>query len=526
MAKKSLEKLLVDGKEIKVIATHGSIIDEKYTTEARKIASFMINRLGLSFGNVEFKILDNEEFAEKVALYGTPLPSWEAGQEKIIQENNMKYRQGVLYEMVGHKFYDPIGKEEYTAVYINQNDTYDEVLSVMAHVYGHLHIEYNNRLAKSINSNANKHAYYRDRYREMESRLDIKTVEKMYDYSQTLSGLIDMFPDFHKSKKNDYYSKEETYPEEDIYDVYKFTLENVRFNPWEKEMLEIVYDINQLMKGARIKIMHEGFATFVEDKYAEEVAKYDIGTAFKMRKGILQVADVLSPAQLPYYLGFRLFKDIEKRWDEGRHGLLYDLLSEEEKRSYMKKENKGLSEILEIVKSYTDWEFIFSYADLNFFKSLVKEIEEKTNMMIDNLYGGKYPEYIIDMIKAANSAKLDPNILRFQLLLETENYGPMVYVPKGSFKGDKLTLRQDLSFLKRYIGKLPDEEIESFEEQASQMFSLDNKYTAASLRRLSKMWKIPVELHTMDVEGNPLVIESDGSKISKSSEGDGPKFEE
>ncbi len=146
--------------------------------------------------------------------------------------------------------------------------------------------------------------------------------------------------------------------------------------------------------------------------------------------------------------------------------------------------------------------------------------------MIDNLYGGKYPEYIIDMIKAANSSKLDPNILRFQLLLETENYGPMVYIPKGSFKGDKLTLRQDLSFLKRYIGKLSEEERDSFEEQAAQMFSLDNKYTAASLKRLSSMWKVPVELHTMDAEGNPLIIASDGFKISKSSEGDGPKIDE
>ena len=526
MAKKPLDNLLVDGKEIKVIATHGSVIDEKYTAEARKIASFMIDKLGLSFGNVEFKILDNEEFAEKVALYGTPLPTWEAGQEKIIQENNMKYRQGVLYEMVGHKFYNPIEKEEYTSVYINQNDTYDEVLSVMAHVYGHLHIEYNNRLAKSIKSNSNKHAYYRDRYREIESRLDIKTVEKMYDYSQTLSGLIDMFPDFHTNKKNDYYSKDETYPEEDIYDVYKFTLENIRLNPWEKEVLEIVYDINQIMKGARIKILHEGFATFVEDKYVEEVAKYDMDTAFKMRKGVLQVADVLSPAQLPYYLGFRLFKDIEKRWDEGRHGTLYDLLSEEEKRNYMKKENRGLSEILEIAKSYTDWEFIFSYADLNFFKSLVQEIEEKTNTIIENLYGGKYPKDIIDMIKAANNSRLDPNILRFQLLLKTENYSPMVYVPKGSFNGDALILRQDLSFVKRYIGELSDTEKEGFEEYASQVFSLDNQYTEASLQRLSKMWKVPVELHTMDAAGNRLIIESDGSNIIKLNDGEGPKFDE
>jgi len=526
MAKESLEKLLVDGKEIDIVATRGSTIDDRYTAEARKIASFMINKLGLSFGNVEFKILDNEEFAEKVALYGTPLPTWEAGQEKIIQEDKMKYRQGVLFEMVGHKFYDPVKKEEYTAVYINQNDTYDEVLSVMAHVYGHLHIQYNNRLAKSIDSDSNKYAYYRDRYREMERHLDIKTVEKMYDYSQTLSGLIDLFPDFHKTNKSDYYSMEKTYPEKDTYDVYKFTLENVRFTPWEKELLEIVYNINQLMKGARIKIMHEGFATFVEDKYAEEVAKYDIGTAFKMRQGILQVANVLYPEQMPYYLGFRLFKDIEKRWNEGRHGLLYNLLSEEEKGRYMKKESKGLSEILEIVRSDTDWEFIFSYADLNFFKSLAKEIEEKANMIIDNLYGGKYPDWAVEMIKVVYTKDLDPNIMRFQLLLQTENYGPMIYIPKGSFNGDKLVLRQDLSFLKRYVGILPDEETESFEEQAAQMFSLDNKYTAASLLRLSKIWKIPVELHTMDSEGKPLIIESDGSKVSKSNDGEGPKLDQ
>ena len=526
MARDSLEKLLIDGKEVKVKATHGSMIDKRYTGEAKKIAAFMINKMGLSFGNVEFKILDNEEFAEKVALYGTPLPSWEAGQEKIMQEDRMKYRQGVLYEMVGHKFYDPVEKEEYTAVYINQNDTYDEVLSVMAHVYGHLHIQYNNKLAKSIDSNSDKHAYYRDRYREMEGRLDIKTVENLYDYAQTLSGLLDIFPDFHKNKKNEYYGREKEFPEENVYDVYKFTLENVRFNPWEKELLEVVYDINQLVKGARIKILHEGFATFVEDKYAEEVAKYDIDTAFKMRKGILSVADVLSPAQLPYYLGFRLFKDIEKRWNEGKHGVLYNLLSEEQKRIYMKRENRGLSEILEIVKSYTDWEFIFSYADLDFFKSLVKEIEEKKNMVIDTLYGGKYPDYIVEMIKAAQNEELDPNILRFQLLLETENYGPMVYVPRGSFKGDKLLLRQDLSFLNRYTGKLSDKQQKEFEKQSSQMFSLFNRLTINSLHRLSKLWKIPVELETMDSDGKPLTLTSDGTKLYKSNRGEGPNFSE
>ncbi len=523
---KEYDKVMIDGKEVKIWVKHGSIIDERYTEEARKIGNFMVNNLGLSFGNVEFTILDNEEFAEKVALYGNPLPTWDAGQEKIVQENSMKYRQGVLFEMVGHKFLTLPSKEEYTTVYINQNDTYDEVLSVIAHVYGHLHIMYNNELSNTVNTNSNKHASYRERYRDLESKLGIKTVEKIYDYSQTLSGLLDIFPDFHKSKKDDYYSTERVYPDRDVYDVYKFTLQNVRFNPWEKELLEMVYDINQLNKTGRIKIMHEGFATFVEDKYAAEVAKEDPSLAFKMRDEILSVADVLNEGQLPYSIGFRLFKYIEKRWNEGKHGPLYNLLSEEEKSSYSKNENNGLKKILEVVKSYTDWELIFSYADLDFFKALSDEIEQKKNMIIDRMYSDRYSKDVLDRIKAANNKKEDPNILRLQLLLQTENYGPIIYVPKGSFNGSKLNLRQDLSFIKRYVGVIPEQYRDSFKEEISQIFSLDNDYTAASLIRLSNLWGIPIVLETMDSKGNPLILSSDGKKLHRAAKGDGPKFDD
>ncbi|MEM4097447.1 MAG: SpoVR family protein [Candidatus Micrarchaeaceae archaeon] len=523
----SLDDLLsVDGEKIDVVVMRGSAKDEKYTKEARKIARFMIEKLGLSFGNVEFRIVDNETFAEEMALYVNPFPTWEAGQNKILEEENIKYKQVTIYEMVGHKLYNKVDKKEYTVVYINQNDTYDEILSVMAHVYGHLHVQHNNRLAKSIDSNYNKDSYYRNKYREMERRLGIKTVERLYDYAQTLSGLIDIFPDFHKKEEEDYYSTETIYPKEDTYDVYKFTLENIRFTPWERELLEMIYDVNNLRRRKRIKIMDEGFATFVEDKYAEETAKEDIGLAFKMRSGTLNVADVLSPAQLPYYLGFRLFKDIERRWNEGKHGNLYDLLSDEEKRAYLRRENRGLSEILEVVRMYSDWELIFLYADQDFFKSLVKEIEEKTALVVENMYSGKYPKHIIDTIKASTTQNLDPNILRFKLLLETENYGPIVYVPKGSFSGKKLTLRQDLSFLKRYAKNLSEEEEEEFMKQAYQVFSLDNDFTANSLKRISKLWRIPVELKTMDKDGAPIILFSDGDKLSKTNGGEGPKLEE
>ncbi len=520
----SLEKLLVDGKEIEIVVKRGSIIDEKYTEEAKKIASFMIDKLGLSFGNVEFRILDSEQFAEKLTLYGNPLPTWDAGQEKILMENSMKYRQSTFYEVVGHKFENPANKSEFTAVYINQNDTYDEILSVIAHVYGHLHVEHNNKLANSVKGNSNQHEYYRNRYREIERHVGIKNAERVYDTAQTLAGLIDVFPDFHENNKGDYYSLEKIVPDEDVYDIFKFTLQNVKMNGWEREIMQYVYDINQLNKHARIKILHEGFATFVEDKYADEVAKSDITTAWKMKRGILSVADVLHPSQLPYYLGFRLFTDIERRWNEGKHGPLYDLLSEEEKMNYMKRENRGLSEVLEAVKSYTDWELIFYYANKDFFKSLVEEIHKKNEMLIEQKYGDVYPEEVIKKIEEKYNPQIDPNILRFQLLMKTENYDPMLYVPKGSFKGDKLYMRQDLSFVKRYTGMIPEEEKAEFKKKMAKIFSLDNEYTKSALQRIAKLWGITVIVDTMDKEGKPLALSSDGKKLYRSEKGDGPKF--
>ncbi len=526
MGKKSLDKLLVNGEEIDVVVRRGSTVDQKYTNEARKIADFMINKLGLSFGNVEFRIIGNEEFAERIALYINPLPSWEAGQSKLLQEDIMKYRQGTLYEAVGHKFFTPFNNKEYTVVYINENNTYEEVLSVIAHVYGHLHVMYNNKLESMVNMDLNSHQYYRERYRQMERILGVKTVENLYDYAQTLSGLIDMFPDFHPSNNKDYYSTDRSFPKEDVYDVYKFTLENLRLNSWEKELLEYIYNINRsLMIGSRIKILHEGFASFVQDKYIMEVAKTDVKLAWKMRDFLLSIADVLSPPQLPYYLGFRLFKDIERRWNEGKHGPIYDLLSENEKRTYSNWEGKGLEEVLNVVKSSTDWELIFSYANMDFFKELIDEIKKKVDWLAQRDYG-QYGETFVKMIEDSYNKNLDPDIMRFQLLLQTENYAPIVFIPKGSFNGSKLYLRQDLSFIKRYaMGIKDDSERELFNKQVNYIFNLNNELTYKSLIRISKLWGIQVLLDTMDENGKPIILSSDGQKVYKSEKANGPRME-
>ncbi len=527
MKTESLEKLLINGREVKIVAMRGSIIDEKYTREANKIAKFMVEKLGLSFGNVQFKFLDNEEFAEKSALWQNPLPTWDTGQNKVINENMMQYRQYSLFEQVGNKFYAMVENQEYTEVFINQNDTRDEILSVIAHVYGHLHVIDNNKLSKTLEINNNKHESYRSRYRKIEEVIGINETEEFYNLTQTLSSLVDIYKDLHKEPKLDYYGKEKDFPKQDVFDVYKFVLDNMTWNGWEKEILDMVYDINQLsISVTRLKIIHEGFASFVENKYIEEVTKEDLGLGWEMKHKFLSVADVLSEPQMPYFLGFRLFQNIEKRWNEGKHGPVYELLTDEEKRNYSKNEGKGLEEILHIVKHNTDWEFIFSYANKDFLKTLSEEIIEQRMFLIKSqVEDSPWGKWILDRMKKTMQEELDPDLMRFELLLRTENYMPMIYIPKGEFLGDNLPLRQDLSFINRYSNMLKKES--KLSEEVTAVFSLNNKMTRRSLLRLSKLLNLPVSLETMDKKGQPLIlyVEVGGKKVEKIEDGSGPRFD-
>ncbi len=568
---------------LEIVVKDGLYIHDEYTKEANKIADYVRDKLHLSFDNVEFRLVDNDEFAESIALYTDPLPSWHTGQEFVFMHERMSSQQMHLYEMVGHTYTRKTDNKPFTLVYINRNNSKGDVLSVIAHVYGHLHMNKNNWLCSRTKADLDVYERYRERYRKLEEKVGSDAVESMYDTAQTLTGLIDIYPDSRPKSEDSYYSTDKSVPRTTVYDIYKFVIENARLNPWEKELLDMVYNIRKNDRGIlRTKIMHEGFATFVEEKYVlnkcvedmqkrkgikvkleeaeDEISKLklaeelksvekDMSMGFSMENKILKIADVLNGPQFPYAFGFRLFRDIEERWDKGRHGPRYERLSAYEKKSYDSGDIKGLEKVLEVAKHKTDWDFMFSHADTDFINGYMDTIKQSYRTMIKTLsreqlealthkiFGGpldeESEEEVIDLLSDALTENLigtrDPNKLRLKLLLQTERSTPNLYIPKGVVsRTNSLFINQDVNFIDKYIdlneivdddgdkvGGTEAERAEYLKAIKGNMLTLDNEQSHTAMKRLANLWGGEVVLRTIDNEGNRILLSTTGTEIRR-----------
>lgn len=511
---------------MKIIVKDGAFEDAHYTKEARDIASFVIDKLKLSFDDVEFRLVDNDTMAEQMAIYGDPLPTWYTGQEYMRARNQLLGLHSNLYEMVGHVQKDELTNKTRTIVYLNKSDTEDEILSVIAHVYGHLHVEKNNFLAKGSKQNIPKHNYYRRRFRALEELVGKKGVEQAFDDAQTLSSLIDLYPDFRPDTKDTYYTQSNKVPVKDEYNVFDFIMEQANMPDWRREIFGMVRDIYSLMKVARIKIIHEGFATFVEEKYALERAKTDTKTALRMIDSLRSVADPISDVQMPYAMGWRLFKDIETRWNEGKHGLEYEMLSREEKLNYKREENRGIDKVLQVVELEDDWNFLFSYATKDFIMKYMQEAMENLELLYSTYLDEDDRKYRLPFILQNFQDDHDPDDLRFSLLYRSESYLPSIYIQAGGFNykpprkdtfSRGLLLKEDLSILDRYVRATDpvekEEELAEVTQRFAQYLTLDNENTHKAMHRMAKLLRRNIYLDTIDQEGDRIIIASDGTQI-------------
>lgn len=504
--------------KMKIIVKEGLNDNEYYTKVANDIADYVVKELKLSFGNVEFRLVNNDEFAKSIALHENPFPTWYTGQTYLATKERMNARYEVLYEMVGHKYKNTLENEDYTVVYINKSDSEEEIRSVIAHVYGHMHMNYNNYVCKNLSADLVKYGAYRERYAELETIISDngkvngkKKLEEIFDMAQTLETLRDFYSETRSTldqELKDYYKINNVLPDKTEYDVYKFLIQNAKLNPWEKEVYEMMYDVAQIYKKARVKIMHEGFASFVEKKYALYGEK-DPVMAAKMQLSLDDVANPYYRPQLPYALGLRLFENIEERGNKGRFGVHYELLSEEKKKEYDDKSGKGIEKILDSIRFLDDIDFIEAYADDFFLKNYITILKDR------------FPEDHIPRTREEFQymqwvSELEPRTLRLELILGIEHYFPKLQILKGEANyngqmGPGLMLDQDLSYIQRHVdfGELTKEETDSM----WQGLTLLNHNTANSLVRLSKMWGKPVYIRTVDPSGAPCIIGSDSVKV-------------
>lgn len=312
---------------------------EKWNEKIEALAA----ELGLKFYEQEFELIGYKDMLAYEAYVGMPsrYPHWSFG--KAYERNKTLYRYnltGLPYEMV-------INSDPCLAYLMKENTLLLQILTI-AHVYGHNDFFKNNRLFKEgtradytiemFKSHADKiRSYINDPsigYDNVErvlnaahaiklqidrvvgeKRMDEDVLKRriLEDYMKKLENRSILEPYVNTNPPD--VSKIPLQPEEDI--IY-FIIKYGNLEEWEKNILEIVreetlYFIPQI----ETKIMNEGWASFWHYTILNELdLPHSLHLEFIKRHN-----DVVAPmlgGLNPYYLGFKMFQDIERRYGRNK----------------------------------------------------------------------------------------------------------------------------------------------------------------------------------------------------------------
>ncbi|WP_160687401.1 SpoVR family protein [Clostridium sp. C2-6-12] len=294
---------------------------------------------GLDFYPQEFEIIGFNEMIGYEAYVGMPsrYPHWSFG--KAYEKNKTLYSlnlTGLPYEMV-------INSDPCLAYLMKDNTLLLQILT-MAHVYGHNDFFKNNRLFKEgTNAKYTLEMFNLDAkiireciddpsigYSEVERILDAghairfqskrnigvkelsnneikEDILKEYEKKKEKRGILD----FHEEIKLPDLEKT---PLEPVDDLIGFIIEYGQLEEWQKTILKIVKrETEYFIPQIETKIMNEGWASYTHYNILKQLElPQELHFEFLKRHN-----DVIAPAiggLNPYYIGFKIFEDIEKRY--------------------------------------------------------------------------------------------------------------------------------------------------------------------------------------------------------------------
>ena len=362
---------------------------------------------GLDFFDVVFEMCSHDQINQVAALGGFPTryPHWRFGMEYERLSKSYAYGLSKIYEMV-------INTDPCYAYLMNSNPTCDQKL-VMAHVYGHSDFFKNNAYfahtsRKAIDDMANHGA----RIRVYAERHGDETVENFLDCCLSIENLIDAHStgirridetkmvsqleeeadeelqevgrirskqymdrfvnpkEFLEAKRKelvDEKQKKTRIPEEPTRDILKFLIDYAPLQKWQRDVLSIVREeAYYFAPQGMTKIMNEGWATYWHSKMMTEKLATDAE--------IVDYADhhsgtvAMGQQQInPYKIGLELYRDIEDRWNKGRHGIEWDRCDDDDKRrQWDTRANAGRDKIFEVRRCHNDVTFIDSFFTKDF----------------------------------------------------------------------------------------------------------------------------------------------------------------
>ncbi len=260
------------------------------------------------------------------------------------------------------------------------------------------------------------------------------------------------------------------FPEQPQKDILLFLMRySPHLEPWQRDIIEVVRsEMLYFMPQMQTKIMNEGWASIWHSRIMRRLGETGVISDGQTIEFAQLHSSVLSPSKTslnPYYLGFKMFEDIERRWNEP---------TQEEQDRLGRKPGTGLQKLFEVRELENDISFLRNYLT----EDLVKELDLY-------LYKKEGDEWVI--------AEKNWEKVRDGIVASMNNFGsPYLVIDNGDYHRNR----------ELYLSHV-------FEGQ-----ELDMNYAEKTLQHVFLLWGRPVHLETV-YDGKKILISYDGERSSK-----------
>jgi stage V sporulation protein R len=457
------------------------------TPEARELEQAIgqiweiAGRLGLDPYPVHFEMVPATIMYE-FGAYGLPgrFSHWTHG--RAYQQIKTQYDYGLS------KIYELVINTNPAYAFLLENNSVLQNKVVAAHVLAHVDFFKNNRYFEHSNrSMLETVSINAERLRRFEFEHGREEVEKLLDAVLSIQEHIDTSPRLRKTAPEPEHGRRhdgravrpfddllrlgeteepkveapKKLPPEPEKDLLLFLADHAPdLEPWQRDVLHIVraeqlYFLPQM----QTKIMNEGWASFWHARIMRELdlPEGDFVEFARMHSG------VLAPSRRnvnPYYVGIKVFEDIEKRWDSP---------TDEERTRLGRKGNEGREKVFEVREVDNDASFLRSY--------LTKDLVDELDLYLYRLEGDKW------VIVEKNW-----EVVRDTILAGMTNFGqPYIVVEDGDYRRGR----------------------ELYLKHCHEGDDLDLAYADKTLKYIYRLWSRPVHLETI-VEGKKTILSYEG----------------
>jgi stage V sporulation protein R len=413
------------------------------------------------------------------------------------------YRQKMQYDLGLSKIYEMVVNTNPSYAFLMEMNNLLQNTFVAAHVFGHTDFFKNNayfqhtsrRMIDKVSIHAERIAKYEYDHGkdEVEHFLDaVLSVQEHVDYNlllrseeqekakdkskQPTSEFDDLWSLEEKAKKAEeerdrYPGKAPKFPEKPEKDILLFIMHHApHLEPWQRDIVEIVRtEMLYFVPQMQTKTMNEGWASTWHSRIMRELSDREIISDPEFVEFAQLHSSVLTPSKTslnPYYIGFKIFEDIERRWDNP---------TTEERERLGRQPGKGREKIFEVRELDNDVSFLRNYLT----EELVKDLDLY-------LYKKEGDEWVI--------VEKNWQKVRDTIVANMTNFGhPYLVVDNGDYRGNR----------ELYIKHL-------YEGQ-----ELDVGYAEKTLQHVYTLWGRPVHLETV-YEHKRILLTYDGERNSKS----------